>query len=281
MENLLSIAVSSCGRKDLTEKGFLSMQENKIEAIEISLANYDDFDFKAVKENADKYGIKLWSLHLPFMPFSEIDPSATDFMLKIKTLKLFSELIKKGSEIGIDKFIIHPSGEPISDDKREEKMLSSMSSLYRLAEIASNEGSTICVENLPRTCLGKNSKEMIRLTSVHKDLRICFDTNHLLCEDAIDFINKVGKKIVTLHVSDYDFKNERHWLPGEGDVNWQKLYKALLDVGYKGPWLYEVSFNPESTIDRRALTYSDFYKNAMEIMNGNKPTAIGVRKDNL
>lgn len=278
MENKLGIAVSSCGNKDLSEQGFLSMKEQGIEAIEISLRSYDDFDYKKVKENADKYGVKLWSLHLPFMPFSEIDPSSLDRMVKFRTIRKFGEIIEKGSEIGIDKFIIHPSGEPIEDKYREERMLSSMSSLYRLADLADAEGSVICVENLPRTCLGRDSKEIKKLAAVNSKLKVCFDTNHLLKEDIGEFIKNVGNKIVTVHVSDYDFKDEKHWLPGEGDINWQKLYNDLLAAGYKGMWLYELGFKPENTIERRDLDYKDFYNNAMEIFRGDKPTAIGKRK---
>ena len=104
MEKALKIAVSSCSNKPLDENGFLAMKENGIEAIEISLSSYEDFDYKKVKENADKYGIKLWSLHLPFMPFADIDPSALDWKVKFSTIRLFREIIQKGSEIGIDKF---------------------------------------------------------------------------------------------------------------------------------------------------------------------------------
>lgn len=278
MEKALSIAVSSCSNKPLDENGFLAMKESGIEAIEISLSSYEGFNYKKVKENADKFGIKLWSLHLPFMPFSEIDPSASDWRAKFGTIRLFRDIIQKGSEIGIDKFIIHPSGEPIADKDREERMLGSMSSLYRLADIAAEEGSIICVENLPRSCLGRDSKEIKKLVSVNSKLRVCFDTNHLLKEDFSDFINNVGDKIVTTHISDYHFIDERHWLPGEGDLNWQKLYKELLAKGYKGPWLYELGFNPSDSIDRRVLNYKDFYNNAIEIFEGKNPTAIGKRK---
>ena len=76
----------------------------------------------------------------------------------------------------------------------------------------------------------------------------------------------------------YDFKDEKHWLPGEGDIDWQKLYNDLLAVGYNGMWLYELGFKPEDTIDRRDLDYKDFYNNAMEIFGGKNPTAIGKRK---
>ena len=73
---------------------------------------------------------------------------------------------------------------------------------------------------------------------------------------------KVGDKIITLHVSDYDFMNERHWLPGEGQNDWQKIIKSLKEVGYTGVWMYEIRFTCPNTILRdRDLSCDDFVKN--------------------
>ena len=72
-----------------------------------------------------------------------------------------------------------------------------------LAEKAASHGAVIAVENLPRTCLGKNSDEINELISANPKLKVCFDTNHLLKENISDFIKKTGKNIVTVHISDY------------------------------------------------------------------------------
>jgi sugar phosphate isomerase/epimerase len=76
----------------------------------------------------------------------------------------------------------------------------------------------------------------------------------------------VGEKIVTLHVSDYDGIDERHWLPGEGCIDWQALRAALCEVGYDGVWMYELSFGiPKSLPRGRDLCCADFVKNAAEL----------------
>ena len=135
-----------------------------------------------------------------------------------------------------------------------------------MAEIADCYGAVIAVENLPRTCLGNCSKEILELISVDTRLRVCFDTNHLLGEKMETFILAVGNKIITTHVSDYDAINERHWLPGEGVIDWGNLIDALEKVGYKGPWLYEIGFGIPKTILRdRELTCADFARNAKEV----------------
>jgi len=124
--------------------------------------------------------------------------------------------------------------------------------------------------------VGKNSAEINELISLNDDLRVCFDTNHLLSENICDFIYAVGDKIVTTHISDYDFVDEKHWICGEGKIDWQAIYKALVDIGYKGPWLYELGFKAPRHITReRDLTCEDFYKNSKEVFEGKPLTVIG------
>ncbi len=256
---------------------FSALRASGIPDLELSAKSDDAFkyDFKKLDALAWKYGIKLWSLHLPFMPFEEIDiskPSLAD-----DTVKRLSELIRRAAiEAGITRFVIHPSGEPIGDDERRERMECSKKSLKVLAEVAAEYGAVIAVENLPRTCLGKNSEEMLELLSADRRLRSCFDTNHLLSETHESYIKAVCKYMVTTHVSDYDFIDERHLLPGEGKVDWQKLLSDLSENGYTGGWLYELGFGATTRIEReRDLTPADFKTNARELLCGDAPTVIG------
>lgn len=191
------------------------------------------------------------------------------------------ELIKRGSNIGIDKYIVHPSGEPVRDSERQDRLDSATDFLNSLADEANKCGAVIAVEDLPRTCIGRNSEEINYILSANDKLRVCFDTNHLLGEKITDFIKNVGNKIISTHISDYDFVNERHWLPGEGDINWSEVYNALKEIGYKGIWLYELDLKPPKSIIRRDMTYSDLYNNATKIFNNEKPTPIGKRIENL
>ena len=255
-----------------------------INTIEISVGNTqlaDALDFKEARRLADKYGIELWSLHLPFLPFNVIDPSVP--ALADYTVKYFCSFIDKATEIGIKTIVIHPSGEPIAESDRPMRLECAKKSLAALAEYAKAKGAVIAVEDLPRTCLGRDSSDILELISAHPDLRVCFDTNHLLGESIADFIKKVGDNIITTHVSDYDEKNERHWLSGEGVIDWKALKDALIAIGYDGPWLYELGLDGSlPTIDReRRLEYSDFARNHDEIMNDKPITTIGKGKTDL
>lgn len=279
--NIVGLSALSFSAMDYA--GMKNVVESGIKAVEISYGNLEaaeKFDFKKAKETADKCGLKLWSYHLPFLPFEKLDPSSLDREKSEYTFNTFSRLIKRGTEIGIDKFVVHPSAEPIDPAERPQRLKASAEFLSRLADEAEKYGAVIAVEDLPRTCLGNCSDEILYILGFNEKLRVCFDTNHLLGEEPVDFVKKIGSKIITLHVSDYDFVNERHWLPGEGDIDWQLLYKAIKDSGYDGVWMYELSLEPKKGMDRQ-LEYSQIYQNATEIFSLKKPTGIGQRSENL
>jgi len=278
---MLKIGISTCDNKPLTLENLSLMKKSGISAIEISYSSYDNFDFIEAKKNCDIAGIEIWSFHLPFMPFENIDPSSSDKDVQNSTFKLHANLIKKAAEIGIDKFVIHASAEPIEDNEREIRLGNAIKYISKLADFANELGAIIAVEDLPRTCIGRDSYDILKILSDNDKLRVCFDTNHLLTENIADFIEKVGDKIITVHVSDFDFVNERHWMPGEGDINWQELYAKLMDKGYNGVWMYELGLETPKSIIRRPLKFEDICNNANEIFKGDKPTPLGKRIENL
>lgn len=278
---MFPIGLSTCS-KPINETLFSDYKKAGIDAMEICApaSEYSSLNHPEIARLAKQYEITLWSYHLPFSPFSEVDISQKT--LQKKTILYWSELIKKGADIGIDKFIVHASGEPIPDCERSERIKYASEGLAELAEIAGKQGAVIAVEDLPRTCLGNCSDEIEQLISLHDDLKVCFDTNHLLGESLTDFIHQLNSRIITLHVSDYDFVNERHWLPGEGKIDWQALLRALQEVHYDGVWLYEISFECPKTILRdRLLTCNDFSENAKSLFKQKSPAVFSKPKPNL
>ena len=106
------------------------------------------------------------------------------------------------------------------------------------------------------------------LTSDDNRLKICFDTNHITVQNPEDSILALSDKIVTLHVSDFDFEDERHMLPGEGKINWNAVLSSLKKINYSGIWLYEVVKSPKTIVRSRDLTPADFKRNAGQIFAG-------------
>ena len=271
---MLTIGLSTCGNKPLTDESFREMVAAGIGALEISQSSYDDFDFDNAKALAEKYGVKLWSLHLPFGgPYNpaDLDPANRKF-----TLEQDQKIIARAVEAGITRFVVHPSCEPNEPETREEKIRYSMEILSALADFAAERGAVMAVENLPRTCLGNRAEELKRIISVNDKLRVCFDFNHSLGEDNSAYIKLLGDKIITTHVSDYDLIDERHWLPGEGKVDWVEMITLMEQADYQGVWMYELGFKVPASIDRRELTWQDFGDNARTIFAKQQLEAIGT-----
>jgi len=278
---MFRIGLSSCS-KVIDEKLFANYQNAGIAAMEVCTASelYDSLDYRAMGTWAERYNVELWSFHLPFTPSEKVDIS--DPEVAEGAVAILGEYIRKAGDAGIKNIVIHASGtEPLEED-REERLQVSKHSLWQLAQVASAWGTVLAVEDLPRTCLGNSADEVLDLISVHPDLRVCFDTNHLLTEDAAEFVYKLGRKIVTTHVSDFDNINERHWLPGEGVLDWQRILKALEETGYEGPWLYELGFQCPKTIFRdRDLNCEDIARNARELFAGRAPTVFSRPKPGI
>ncbi|MBE7046030.1 MAG: sugar phosphate isomerase/epimerase [Ruminococcaceae bacterium] len=273
----MKIGLSTCG-KEINEELFSSFRSAGIECMEISMPNdkHDSMDFGLLDSLSRRYDVEIWSYHLPFHAFKGalIDMSALERDKRKYTLDYYSDIIKKGTNIGIEKFVIHPSCGPIEEDERMDRLNFAKETHMLLSEIASKEGATICVENLPRHGLGNTSDELMEIVNCDERLKICLDTNHFLKEDVCESVKKLAHKIVTLHVSDYDMIDERHWLPGEGKICWNKLYNNLKDYGYSGPWLYEVGYVSKTRKRQRLLSPPDYVRNANEIFGGGELSVI-------
>ena len=270
--------LSSMGIQDLTEKDFRDFAECGLKELELSFSEdrYDTLDWEGIRRRASAYGIHLWSFHLPFSPFSRINPASFDPQVRRSTISYFESLMQRAADIGIGIMVVHPSAEPNREEEREERMKLAQESLSILCGAARKMGVTLAAENLPRTCLGRNSQEIRQLLASDDQLRVCFDTNHLLLQSEKEFIMDIGERIITTHVSDFDFRDERHWLPGEGKINWAEWVETMDQIGYEGPLLYEVAFDAPPSIQRRRLTVKDFRENHDRLVNRLPLPAIGT-----
>ena len=242
----------SVGPAAMNAEAFDALSAAGIHQIELSSGSIDPFysilDFPhrsgEIAKLAQAHGVKISSVHLPFGPFSLIDPASGDPAVRDFVVEKQTELLSAAADAGIGIAVIHPSGEPYQEDERAERLKSAADTIGRLTDAAKKVGVTLALENLPRTCLCRTSDEMLYFLSAIPDLRVVFDTNHSLKEDNAHYIRAVGDKIVTLHVSDYDFIDEKHWLPLTGKNDWESILSALEEVGYSGRFLYELRGNP-------------------------------------
>ncbi len=197
----------------------------------------------ALKAKIDSAGLKVWSIHLPFS--RTLDISVLDDSLRAENVKFIAEMIKQSAIFRPQRLVLHPSSEPIEDSIREQRIANCICSIGILLESAKAIGAQLCVENLPRTCLGNTPEELLRIIEGYPEVGICFDTNHYFQGTPLHFVQVAGHRIATLHVSDYDGANECHWLPGDGTTPWGELVYAIRKSGYEGCFMFETTKNKE------------------------------------
>lgn len=254
---------------------FRSFAEAGIRVMEISNCSegYDAIDFDNVKRLADEYGVTLWSFHLPFKTHGGIAHDIGNPELCDAAVADHKRLIEIVTGIGVRNFVIHTSGPKVPAEERRTWMETCKRSLAELVEYADKFGAVIALENMTHQCLGNTIDEFRELAFSHPKLRVCFDVNHLLYESHGEFIRRMEGRIITLHISDCDLEVEQHKLPGEGKINFREIISTLVETGYQGPWVYEVSYKvPQPQDDKYKLTPKSFVQNANELFAGKEPT---------
>lgn len=194
---------------------------------------------EAAKRRSDilSVGLEILSAHTPFGPMT--DPSSANTAqrrLAMETEKTVLDQISNW-EIGIA--VLHASFEPIGEDERAARMEIARDAIAELGEYARTRGVTLAVEVLPRTCLGNCSEEILYLTDHGRLAKVNLDFNHLLKESHASFIEAAAPYIVTTHVSDYDFVDEKHWMPGIGKIDWKNVIGCIRKHGYNGQFMFE------------------------------------------
>ena len=221
--------------------------QHGIDCVELSYG-IDEFENKyRFAERACEYaeiaaeeGVEIWSLHLPC--HHNLDVSSMNIDYRKRAMEAYEKLICGAAAAGLKTIVMHGSGDNVSDEERPERLAYCKSNIALLNKFCQDLKMTFAVENLPRSCLCNTSAEAVELLAA-SGTAVCFDTNHSLKESSEDFLSNIiaaGLRVGHLHISDYDTTDSMHWLPGDGNINWQKLLGLLENVGYDGPLIYEV-----------------------------------------
>ncbi len=233
----------------VTKEGLEEIKEAGIEYIEVTMNPFwrdkpeNEVYIKAYEalKLIEDSGLKVWSVHLPFS--NQLDVSVLNPAKRNANVDVMTEMIKLAGIFKPTCLILHPGADTIKDEStREERLKCSRNSIGKLAITAKEINTILCIEVLPRTCPGRTAQEIDYLTRDIPNVKVCFDTNHLLLGTHDEFFEVVGDRIGSIHVSDYDKVDEKHWLPfhEKGVIDWKAFYKNLKKSGYKGVFMFEV-----------------------------------------
>lgn len=168
--------------------------EHGFDCVELSFS-HDEYFYKyrfTEEGNAEKLasyckesGLEIWSIHLPFSDKWDLSNDDAE-----EALADDRKLIEAAEKAGIRVAVIHPSFEPIPEADRAKRIENAKKNLKLLNQTAKEHGIVLALENLPRTCLGNHSTEMIELLEA-TGTSFIFDTNHSLDEDNVEFLRNM------------------------------------------------------------------------------------------
>lgn len=113
-----------------------------------------------------------------------------------------------------------------------------MESIERIVRAGEDAGITIAVENTRRM----DVLEPIFTEIDSPALGFCYDSSHerLCTEEAGALLRRCGDRLSCTHLSDCDGTLDRHWLPGDGIMDWRALMDAFPAETYRGCFSLEV-----------------------------------------
>ena len=188
--------------------------------------------YERIQENQ----IKLNAIHMPIT--NEWADLACQYEEDRKEIvKMFVKLIKELDKYNPSAYVFHPGGFGVNESNYPEYTKRLIESVNVLTEETDKK---ICIENMAGKYFLDTSEKMLNFLSHCKNAYTCVDVNHFYYEKPEDAILKYGNRIGTVHISDYDFVKERHLLPKEGKIDWNKVIGAFEKVGYQGVFNYEV-----------------------------------------
>ena len=259
----LKLGISVSAQAEIAEKKLRTVAALGFDSVDIDLCGYRKEPEKEREliqnvgptlELVKSLGLELNGIHVPFghnWDFSAYEEEKRKF-----AVENFRQMLAVTDPHAPHCYVIHGSFEPIPVEHREAQL----DALHRsLCEMVAMTSTPIAVEDLPRTCLFNTAKEGIGIVDSVPGVRVCVDVNHFLQEDSADAVLALGSRIITTHISDHDYVDERHWLPGEGKIDWMRLLAAFETIGYDGVFNYELGNDPAIVKENYEMLFAQYH----------------------
>ena len=231
------------------------------------LLEMSDDHIRDLKKYADEVGIELtYSLGLD----RRYDVSSLDENIRRGGVTYLQNIIRK-MHVGGGTLLSGVSyagwGTPDNmGDSKKPFWDQSVKSMKEIIKVAEECGVTYCVEAVNRfeTCLINTAKEALAYVEEidSSNIGVLLDTYHMnIEEDNIgDAIRLVGAdRLKSFHTGD----NNRR-APGRGHINWDEVFGALADIGYKGRIVSEPFVMQGGEVGRDIHVYRDLIENPSE-----------------
>lgn len=197
-----------------------------------------------IKSKLDGFSGRL-GIHGPFrsLPLDAHDP-------KIRTVvqDRFKQGLAFANAIGATHMVIHSPFAALGHyrpDQKDYVINSARATLSDVVPFAEQAGCTLVIE----TIFDYNPATLVDFVrSFQSDfVKMSIDVGHVFImhsnSDAPPpdyFVHAAGADLAHLHLQDTDGYTDRHWIPGDGNVNWKELFGALATLNHTPRLIVEV-----------------------------------------
>ncbi len=203
----------------------------------------------ALRQRLARCGLRVRTVH---GPMRRNVPGAPDEEWRREILVNLVDHLRCASELAAEGMVVHPVPNPmfVSDPDASDlpnRMRSAfVRSLDELVPVAQATGVRLLFENLPYDC----DYPLLSLAELREAIEpypaeaagLIIDTGHAIItgHDPADEIRAAGNRLWGTHLQDTDGTEDCHWMPGDGVTDWNAVRAALEEIGYAGPWTFEI-----------------------------------------
>ena len=230
------------------------------------LLEMSDDKLLSLKAMADNVGIELtYSLGLD----PAYDVSSPDEAVRLGGVDYLQRIVKqigkmKGTLLSGVSYAGWGSPSYVMNDKRP-LLENSLKSMREIIKVAEDNGVTYCVEAVNRFegCLINTAREALDYAAEvdSPNIGVLLDTYHMNIEENSigDAIRLVGDKLTSFHTGE----NNRT-APGRGHLNWDEIFGALAEIGYKNRIVCEPFVMQGGEVGRDIKVFRDLLENPTE-----------------
>ncbi len=153
-------------------------------------------------------------------PFSDINIASLNKSIRLASITEIADCIRKGAELGIRKFVVHPGSQSVlASSDRERAFLLAREGIKSLDALAESLDVELFVENMIGTsAIGASAREM-KLLLGGTGAGLCLDVAHAFIEKELQSFLEDSSSVGMLHISDNDGVSDSHLGPGAGKMD--------------------------------------------------------------
>jgi sugar phosphate isomerase/epimerase len=227
-----------------------------------------DNEIDALLELKEKFGLTYY-LHAPI---EGLNPADNDPLIYEETLRLYRRSIEVSRRLSCSGVVLHPGHLAHPDASKDEGIRNSIQLMQSVLETAEKNRALLLIENTGT----RDTKLFHQVSDFSRFVHFfpldyvygVMDVGHAMIQgfDLIEIANRLGERLVHLHLHDNWGTKDGHLPPGKGVIKIKALLEELVSRQWKGTGIIEIHGTEHYERDLRDsmefLGEGDLLKNA-------------------